>query len=311
MNTSNQLVKYRLSLINYAYKNGVTKTAIKYNTNRQYVYRWLRRYDGTNASLLNRSHKPKYHPSQHTDEELSLITRLYNRNKSLGLVMLWIKLHKHGYVRSVSSLYRILKKLNLRPDKLRKSKYIPKHYEQMKYCGQRVQIDVKIVPSYCLAYPGEKLYQYTAIDEYSRYRFLMAFDEHSSYSTLKFVIALQKHFKCHIECIQTDNGPEFTNRFTTNKNKPSLLDLWCNKNNTVHKLIKPFTPRHNGKVERSHRKDNEYFYSSHKFSDLADFQKQLKRWNYTYNTTPMCPLKLKSPQFVYNQYVKFGEIYEF
>ena len=47
MKTSNQLAKYRESLVKYALKYGVTKTAIKYNTNRQYVYRWKNRYNGT------------------------------------------------------------------------------------------------------------------------------------------------------------------------------------------------------------------------------------------------------------------------
>ena len=35
--------------------------------------------------------------------------------------------------------------------------------------------------------------------------------------------------------------------------------------NIKHKLIRPYTPRHNSKVERSHRKDNEYFYATHTF----------------------------------------------
>ena len=139
----------------------------------------------------------------------------------------------------------------------------------------------------------------------------MAFKEQSTYSTLQFVQALQKAWKFKIECIQTDNGTEFTNRFTSNRDKPSLLDLWCIKNNCVHKLIKPKTPRHNGKVERSHRKDNEWFYATHKFYSFEDFQKQLKRWNYEYNTIPTRSLDWKTPQFVYNQYIKFGEVYEF
>ena len=66
MKTSNQLAKYRESLVKYALKYGVTKTAIKYNTNRQYVYRWKNRYNGTTKSLLNRSHRPNTFPTAHT-----------------------------------------------------------------------------------------------------------------------------------------------------------------------------------------------------------------------------------------------------
>ena len=67
----------------------------------------------------------------------------------------------------------------------------------------------------------------------------------------------------------------------------------------VHKQIRAYTPRHNGKAERSHRKDNERFYSKHSFYSLADLQDQLKRYNREYNHTPMRPLGWKSP----NQYL--------
>lgn len=54
MATITQDMKYRLSLIKYANKFGVTKAAIKYKTNRQYIYRWRRRYDGSIKSFRER-----------------------------------------------------------------------------------------------------------------------------------------------------------------------------------------------------------------------------------------------------------------
>lgn len=310
MNTSNQLAQYRESLVKYAMKNGVTKAAIKYNTNRQYIYRWLNRYDGTTKSLLNLSHKPHTSPTAHTKSEIKLIKDIYTHNKNIGLVRLYIKLMRKGYKRCITSLYRQLKKLNAIRVKLPNPKIKPKKYQPMFYCGQRVQIDVKYCPISCIT-NGERYYQYTAIDEYSRKRFLMAFKEQSTYSTLQFVKALQKAWKFKIECIQTDNGSEFTNRFTSHKDKPSLLDIWCKENNCIHKLIKPKTPRHNGKVERSHRKDNEWFYATHKFYSFEDYSKQLKRWQYEYNNIPTSALDWNTPQNVYNDYVNFGEVYEF
>ena len=67
-------------------------------------------------------------------------------------------------------------------------KYIPKPYEQMLYPGQRIQVDVKFVPSVCLVNEaiGNKFYQYTAIDEYSRWRYVEAFDEYSTYILLLY-----------------------------------------------------------------------------------------------------------------------------
>ena len=53
MATITQDMRFRLSLIHYAQKYGVTKAAVKYKTNRQYIYRWMRRFDGSIESLNN------------------------------------------------------------------------------------------------------------------------------------------------------------------------------------------------------------------------------------------------------------------
>lgn len=140
-------------------------------------------------------------------------------------------------------------------------KYIPKPYEQMQYPGQRVQIDVKFVPAACLVgeAKGHKFYQYTAIDEYSRFRYLEAFEEHSTYSSALFIEHLIKAFPFPIKCVQTDNGAEFTKRLLPAERRPPHTETRLKQCGIEHKLIRPYTPRHNGKVERSHRKDNEYF----------------------------------------------------
>lgn len=301
MATITQDMRYRLSLIRYAQKHGVTKTAIKYKTNRQYIYRWMRRYDGTIESLRNRSRRPHHHPNQHTPEEIKLISDMRRRNPDAGLVVFWVKLTMRGYTRSIPGLYRFLRKQGMMAVKPPNPKYIPKPYQQMSHPGERIQIDVKFVPSVCLVNEakGNRFYQYTAIDEYSRWRFVEAFEEHSTYSSAMFVEHLIKAFPFPIECIQTDNGPEFTNRFTTQKDKPTLFQKHLEQHGICHKLIRPFTPRHNGKVERSHRKDNERFYATHTFYSFEDFSKQLKIYNRRdYNNFPMRPLGWKTPQQV-------------
>lgn len=111
MNSISQLMKYRRSMVEYALKHGVTKTAIKYNTYRQYVYRWLRRYDGSLESLRNKSRRPKHHPKAHTAAELKLIQDMMRRNPEAGLVVFWVKLRQRGYSRSVTGLYRTLKRI--------------------------------------------------------------------------------------------------------------------------------------------------------------------------------------------------------
>ena len=303
---------YRQALINYANKKGVTKAAIRYKTNRQYVYRWLKRCDGTLESLADRSHRPHSHPNQHTPEELKLISDMRRRNPNAGLVVFWVKLMQRGYTRSVTGLYRVLQRTGKMALKPQNPKYVPKPYEKMLYPGQRVQIDVKFVPACCLAgaASGQKFYQYTAIDEYSRFRYLEAFEEHSTYSSAQFLEHLIRAFPFRIECVQTDNGSEFTKRLLpTGKATPTLFETRLKQCGIQHKLIRPYTPRHNGKVERSHRKDNEYFYATHKFYSFDDFKKQLAVHSRKYNNFPMRPLNWKSPADYINAFKLNGELF--
>ena len=250
MNTVTQITRRRQAIIEYSLKKGVTKAARRYNVSRQFIYRWQKRYDGTLESLKDRSHRPHSHPNQHTQEEIKLIKDVRKRNMHTGLVVFWVKLRQKGYTRSVTSLWRMLKKLDLAPIKPPNPKYIPKPYEKMYYPGQRVQIDVKFVPDVCIVgeakAEGKKFYQYTAIDEYSRFRYLEAFEEHSSYSSAVFLEHMLQAFKFPVECVQTDNGMEFTKRLG-NSEKPTLTLFEASlkqRKSGLFRIAQPFCKLH-------------------------------------------------------------------
>ena len=147
--------------------------------------------------------------------------------------------------------------------------------------------------------PELRLFQYTAIDEFSRLRFLAAYPEQSTYSSADFLKRLAKWYArrgIRVDCVQTDIGFEFTNRFSNSKRDiQTLFEKTAAVLGIQHKLIRPYTPRHNGKVERSHREDQKRFYSSHSFFSLADFDKQLAVHNRRSNNLPMRPLTWLSP----------------
>ena len=315
MNSVTQDMRIRQSLLKYSQKYGVTKAAIKYKTNRKYIYRWLKRYDGTLESLREKSRRPHHHPNQHTEEELKLIRDMRRSNPGTGLVVLWVKLRQRGYTRTVTGLYRVLRRNGEMAVKPKNPKYIPKPYEKMNYPGDRVQIDVKFVPAACLvgAAAGKRFYQYTAIDEFSRYRYLEAFEENSTYSSTQFLIHMLDHFKrlgVSVKCVQTDNGFEFTKRFGGSApGNLSLFERALKERKIAHKLIRSFTPRHNGKVERSHRKDNEYFYATHKFYSFEDFKAQLAVHLRKYNNFPMRPLNWISPKATLFNFLALGVTY--
>ena len=298
-----QQMRFRESLVKYADKHGVSKAARIYNVSRTTIYRYRKRYNGTTRSLASISRKPKSHPNQHTSDELKLITDMFRKNKDTGLIVLWVKLKQRGYTRSISSLYHQLKKLNLKFNTPKKKKTTkPKPYIQMTFPGERVQIDVKTVPSRCIV--GQfKLYQYTAIDEFSRYRYLQIYGEKSTYTSYKFLLEVIKRFKFKIFTVRTDNGLEFTKRLISkDPNDLTIFEHGLNKNGIAHDLIKPYTPKHNGKVERSHRKDNERFYSTHRFYSLEDANNQLQVYLKEYNNFPMQPLNWKSPNELLRDY---------
>ena len=173
--------------------------------------------------------------------------------------------------------------------------------------GQRIQVDVKVVPRRCITDPELRLFQYTAIDEFTRLRFLAAYPEQSTYSSADFLKKLFKWYArrgIRVECVQTDNGFEFTNRFSNSKRDlTTLFEITAAQLGIRHKLIRPYTPRHNGKVERSHREDQKRFYSCRSFYSLDDFARQLAAHNRRSNNFPMRPLNYCSPSQFAVQYV--------
>ena len=175
-----QDMAYRQSLMKYAEKYGVSRASRKYNKSRSYIYFWKQRWDGSVASLASQSRRPHSHPNQHTEAELKLIRDMRRRNPTLGMIELWHRLRQRGYTRCPESLFRVMRKMGMFPAEKPKKVYKPKPYEQMTYSGQRVQVDVKVVPRVCIADPELRLFQYTAIDEFTRLRFLAAYPEQST-----------------------------------------------------------------------------------------------------------------------------------
>ncbi len=139
-----------------------------------------------------------------------------------------------------------------------------------------MQIDVKEVPYDCLRgkvlRDGKHLYQWTAIDECTRMRFVYGFEEHTPENSVKFLEMVINAFPFKIQTIQTDNGIEFTYKHISD-NRIYPFDKALAKHGIKHKLIPLRTPWHNGKVERSHRNDQRYFYDWETFRSVEELNK--------------------------------------
>ena len=280
------------------YRNGnpISFVCRRYKCSKASLMRWNKKFDGSKESLIDKSHKPlSPHPNSHTEQELYWIKNYIRRNPNISLCELYGKLRtEKGYSRHACSLFRVVRKLKYNINKEKHTKYTPKHYDTPKDIGIKWQMDVKVVPKDC--YTGnipDKFYQYTVIDEASRERFIYPYKEQSSYSTIDFVKRAIIYFGYKPQIIQTDNGTEFTYTRKTDKTHP--LDTLLNSLNVHHKLIKPRTPRHNGKVERSHRNDQQRFYSYLQFYSYNDLLIQMKAYLKRSNNIPMQSLNWLSP----------------
>ena len=298
-----QKMKYKQSVIKFSFKYGVNEAAKRFNEWPKTIYRWIERYDGSIESLADKSRRPLSHPNQHTEAEIKLIKDFKRNNKETGLVVLWVKLRAAGYSRTIQGLYHVMQRLGIyekAPSKKKQPQ--PKEWITGKYPGDKVQVDVKYVPEECLTKElkeeGTRLYQYTAIDEYTRLRYIWYTNAHDTYASTIFLERAIKYFPFKIKTKQTDNGFEFTNRLSWNaftKDRKTMFEKKLKELGIEYKNIEPYTPKQNGKVERSHRKDQERFYFKRVFVSFGDFKEKLKRWMTEYNNFPMKPLKWLSP----------------
>lgn len=273
----------RKKICDYAIKHGKTKASEMYGASRPSIDRWLSRYDGTKSTLVPLSRKPHSHPNQSTADEVKLIVELWHKNKQFGLDYLYGKLkRKHDYKRCRETVYNVLKREGLVYKRAKKPrKRANKPYNGATIPGQKLQMDVKFVPKECLSKnlreSGAKFYQWTIIDEATSLRFMEWYDSKEGANSVDFVKKARAYFAFELKKIQTDNGSEFTNRFLNTK-AISELDEYLNKVGIEHQLIRPATPWHNGRVERSHRTDDKFFYDFLSFYSLEDLRNQGRYW---------------------------------
>jgi len=178
-----------------------------------------------------------------------------------------------------------------------------KPYQRAEYPGQKLQLDVKYVPGYCVA-NGKKYYQYTAIDECTRVVYREIYEEHSTYSSKAFLINLLKFFPFPVREIQTDNGREWTTALLVkNPEQKTLFEAALMEMDIKYHRIRVATPRHNGKVERQHRIDEQRFYQKMRMYSLEDGRKQLVKYNKRSNDIPKICLNFLSPNEVLEKYL--------
>lgn len=277
----------------------VLRVAKKYKCTIQSLYRWRRAYDGTEESLQNKSSRPHHpHPNAHTPNEMSQIEAVFTARPDISYAeALGVLRSQYGYSRTYGGFYRFIVKHKLRPVQ-KINPYVAKPYDTPEMLGVKMQMDVKYVPRECYkgAHASDKrtrFFQYTMIDEATRERFIYPYTEQTAYATRDFIQRAIVYFGYIPACIQTDNGGEFTNPRGA-CHKVHIADEIMNKLHIRHQLIRAYTPRHNGKVERSHRTDQQCFYNHLTFKNYDELKEKMCDWNDRYNNCPHSSLRDKN-----------------
>jgi len=265
---------------------------------RRSLERWLAAYKRYGeAGLEPKSTRPKTNPRETPIRIKERIIELKKAKNICALKLKW-QLEKEGIVIHKNTIQKIIKKENLvRKYRVRKLKY--KYIKIPLEKGELVEIDIKYVPDLV---GNKRYYQFTAIDCASRWRYLKIYDSFNNGDSMKFLKELITVASFRIRAIKTDNGSNFTNRCTgylksSDPLNPRLhpLDILCQELNIIHYLIDPGKPAQNGKVERSHRTDQEMFYERNHFKDINDLEEKIRSWNIQYNNLEHCGLNGKTP----------------
>jgi len=228
--------------------------------------KWVRRYQQYGLDgLADHSRRPKSSPNQKIDKEKTdwILKLRFNRNIGARRIQNELmRLYKFSV--SLSSIQKVLTTHQVEP--LRKPPRKKRiHGYSKKIPGERIQMDT------CMIAFG--LYQYTAIDDCTRYQVLELYMRRTAQNTLDFLEKVIEEMPFPIQRIQTDRGRELF---------AYKVQEWLMVHSIKFRPIRPRSPHLNGKVERAQRTDLEEFYAIVNLQD-PDLRDQLSEWQHFYN----------------------------
>jgi len=284
--TKHQVLAYRRRVLVDAELKGVTVAARTYGIHRDTIYEWRKEIVPKKPGPRGRVYWQTNPETEGLILQLRLSTNYGPKRLKDELADLNVSVGEKA-IRGVLERSDLVKRQKKPRKKATKPFYSP-------YPGYRLQVDTKAIPN-----NGDKRrsrrHQFTAIDIVSRIRYLAVYDGLSNGNSIAFVKeALQFYADIGIEfeCVQTDNHATFTNLYSGGRKKMDHelrrvhpLTIYLTSLGIEHKLSRPGTPQHNGFVERSHRTDEEEFYSVNKAADLdmGTLRLKMHEWQDEYN----------------------------
>ena len=149
----------------------------------------------------------------------------------------------HGLRLSPDTIHKVLSRAKIKP-LVRPMRKKTLHCYSRQTPGGGVQMDA------CKIAPG--CYQYTAVDDYTRYRVLVVYPRRTATHTIDFLERVIEEMPFPVQRIQTDRGREFF-AFT--------VQQWLMNRTIKFRPIRPRSPHLNGKVDRSQKTDPHEFWA--------------------------------------------------
>ena len=288
----------KLLIETYEQTQSISETARRWRTSRQVVRKWVRRYAALGeAGLHDRSRRPRTCPQQ-TEPEIEQMVREAREATRYGRERLAFYLQKEGLDISPHTIRHILRRGD--PIKRTRNRRKPVYPALWAWSTEEpfslIQTDLKdILDKGAL---GTKLwnhlckhglprYQWTACDGRTRVRFVAYSHKKTRDNGMSFMILVLLWLRTWgIECsvsFQTDWGEEFGGsnlEMITALEKRFLAPL----QGQLTRYPKG-RKEYNGRVERSHRSDDEELYRPYLLSmkNESDTLDLATRWIYFYN----------------------------
>ena len=262
------LIQSRLAILRYADEYGFKGAARRFGLDRKTVRTWHRRWVASGPTGLVPRH-PRTRRRRISDEAVRLIEQA-RRELQFGAMRTRFWLDRVHRIRvAAATIRRVCRDLGYPP--IRRTG--PRRPRQpilfsKEHPGECVQIDVKEVNV-----AGQKCFQYTALDDCTRYRVLRLYPRKYHGTSLDFLATVRQTLPFPIRKVQVDNGTEF----------PLAFALAVQEAGIRLRHIKPRRPEQNGKVERSHRIDEEEFWSRATFDAFTSAAQALRAWEHRYN----------------------------
>jgi len=307
--TIEQKHQRRMLAVRYLLGHGTLKASVMFGISPRTLRSWRKRFEeGGLEGLKDRSRAAKrvWNKKDESGVLKRALLRLHNREPGLNKMQVFTKLLQEDTpeIATMSWISRARKELGLvKKKKVKENKHTLRY--EIKTPGA-LQIDTKHVPKENCK--DDKLYQFTAIDESTRVRFLGGSLFKSAKAAREFLvqaIAFYKSIGINVWRVQTDNGTEFTlpntnsvqERYVKGLTETHVFTAECERRGIRHRLIKKASPELNGKVERSHRIDGEWFYARYNFVNEYELDHALKNiWMPEYNERrPHGSLNNKTP----------------